>query len=160
MCAVDYCAESMKNNAKAAESDRAMADLSAELDALKKEFANLSAETEELRRENRVMNDIISKNMSAGLAATAKSMATAGEQLAIETVQPAPEVEPAHLEDAITENEQDAVPATEVMFDSENAEVEAEQPKKRARRVRAKKATTTSKSKVGDMFDMLTFKDI
>ena len=132
LCAVDYCADKLKGENQAREMKKEIAALSAELEELKKNYAALCDETEEVRRENRVMNALISKNLS--MAASMQSAApTTGEQLAIET-------------------SAEVVPATEVMFEGEDA---AAAPKK-ARRPRANKAN----DKMGDMFDMLTFKDV
>ncbi|MBR0442885.1 MAG: cell division protein ZapA [Clostridia bacterium] len=134
LCAIDYCADKLKGESAAKEMKKEIAALSAELEALKKNYADLCAETEEVRRENRVMNELISKNLS--MAATMQGAAkptTAGEQLAIETAA-------------------ETVPATEVMFDNETAE---STPKKTRRACRSK-----ANDKVGDMFDMLTFKDV
>jgi cell division protein ZapA (FtsZ GTPase activity inhibitor) len=132
LCAIDYCADKLKGETHAKEMEQQIAALSAELESLKQAHAELIAEAEEVRRENRVMNALISKNLS--MAASMQSAApTTGEQLAIET--------PAEV-----------VPATEVMFEGEDA---AAAPKK-ARRPRANKAN----DKMGDMFDMLTFKDV
>ena len=106
------------------------------------------------------MNDLISKNLSP----VSRPAVTAGEQLAIED-------EPADTPDEApaTEPQPETVPATEVMFDCEPAEqtdaVEGEPeatepaPKKSRRSPRSKNGST-GKNKVGDMFDMLTFKDV
>jgi cell division protein ZapA len=132
LCAVDYCAAKLKGEGEAKEMKKEIAALSAELEALKKNYAELCSEAEEVRRENRVMNELISKNLS--MAATIQSTipTTTGEQLRIET--------PA-----------DTVPATEVMFDNDTENT----PKKTRRTGRSK-----ANDKVGDMFDMLTFKDV
>lgn len=133
LCAIDYCADKLKSDTQAKEMKKEIDALSAELEALKQAHAALIAEAEEVRRENRVMNDLISKNLSMAASMQAPAAPTTGEQLAIET--------PAEV-----------VPATEVMFEGEEA---APAPKK-ARRPRNNKAN----DKMGDMFDMLTFKDV
>jgi cell division protein ZapA (FtsZ GTPase activity inhibitor) len=139
LCAIDYCADKLKGETHAKEMEQQIAALSAELETLKQAHAELIAEAEEVRRENRVMNALISKNLS--MAASMQSTApTTGEQLAIET--------PAEV-----------VPATEVMFEDEHAP-ESDKPRKVTRRSGRSKVNATSKSKVGDMFDMLTFKDV
>ena len=133
LCAIDYCADKLKSDTQTKEMKKEIDALSAELEALKQAHAALIAEAEEVRRENRVMNDLISKNLSMAASMQAPAAPTTGEQLAIET--------PAEV-----------IPATEVMFEGEEA---APAPKK-ARRPRNNKAN----DKMGDMFDMLTFKDV
>ena len=133
LCAIDYCADKLKGETHAKEMEQQIAALSAELESLKQAHAELIAEAEEVRRENRVMNALISKNLSMAASMQSAAAPTTGEQLAIET-------------------SAEVVPATEVMFEGEDA---AAAPKK-ARRPRANKAN----DKMGDMFDMLTFKDV
>ena len=133
LCAVDYCAANLKGEGQAKEMEQQIAALSAELASLKEAHAALMAEAEEVRRENRVMNDLISKNLSMAASMRTPAAPTTGEQLAIAA--------PAEV-----------VPATEVMFEGEEA---APAPKK-TRRQRSNKAN----DKMGDMFDMLTFKDV
>jgi cell division protein ZapA (FtsZ GTPase activity inhibitor) len=147
LCAVDYCAAKIKGESGTKAMEKELKKLTSELEKLKASYAALAAEADEVRRENRIMNDLISKNLSAAPAITA------GEQLMIENEAPAA-VESAEAAET--------VPATDVMFDEEAAtadtpieEVPAA-PKKRRTRTKS----TTSKNKVGDMFDMLTFKDV
>ncbi len=132
LCAVDYCAAKLKGEGTARGMEQEIAALRAELEALKKNYAELCAEAEEVRRENRVMNDLISKNLSMAAAMQSKASTTTGEQLRID----------APL---------DTVPATEVMFDSDTEDT----PIKSRRACRPK-----ANDKMGDMFDMLTFKDV
>ena len=139
-CAVDYCADKLRCDQAAKATEQQLKALSAELEQLKADYAALSADAEELRRENRVMNDLISKN----LGAAAHPAVTAGEQLAIE---------------APVEQPSEAVPATEVMFDSEHEQPTADTPVEPAPKKRRAPRSAT-KNKVGDMFDMLTFKDV
>jgi hypothetical protein len=90
---------------------------------------------DEMRRENRILHDIIAKNVN-----TQKNTTTAGVQLSIET------------------NPSTTTSATDVMFKDEldpNGP-----PRKVRRRPSPIKANTPANNKVGDMFDMLTFKDV
>lgn len=144
LCAVDYCADKLKGETQTATMEQELKKLAAELEQLKAEYAALSAETDEVRRENRIMNDLISKNLGAGVV---RAAVDAGEQLAIETSSP---------ETADTPIE--TVPATDIMFDNEHAEEAADAPV--ADPVSKKTRRSTPKNKVGDMFDMLTFKDV
>ena len=162
LCAVDYCAAKIKSEARTQEMESELERISAELDKLRLEYDTLAAQAEEVRRENRVMNDIISKNLGASATASIKAPAATaqGEQLTIET-----EVAAAPTEtEASTET---VVPATEVMFDTEDddavrpVEDAAESaPKKKPRRTSRAKTGSSPRNKVGDMFDMLTFKDV
>ena len=132
LCAVDYCAAKLKGEGEAKEMKKEIAALSAELEQLKQSYAALSAEAEEVRRENRVMNDLISKNLSMAATMQSTPRVTTGEQLEIDTPI-------------------ETIPATEVMFDNDTDAA----PKKTRRACRSK-----ANDKVGDMFDMLTFKDV
>ena len=69
LCAVDYCAAKIRGEARTKELEAELERVSAELDKLRMEYDTLASQAEEVRRENRVMNDIISKNL--GAAATA-----------------------------------------------------------------------------------------
>ena len=145
LCAVDYCAAKIKSESGTKAMEKELKKLSGELEKLKASYAALAAEADEVRRENRIMNDLISKNLSA-----AAPVITAGEQLMIENETPAaPEAA-------------ETVPATDVMFDDEpvaqDTPIEEAPPAPKKRRTRAK--ASTGKNKVGDMFDMLTFKDV
>lgn len=146
LCAVDYCADKLKGEAQAKAMEKELKKLTAELEQLKADYATLSAEAEEVRRENRVMNDLISKNLGAGATHAA---VTAGEQLAIET---APEETP--------DTPIETVPAADVMFDSEHAEETTDTPIEPAPKKTRRSPRSATKNKVGDMFDMLTFKDV
>ena len=159
LCAVDYCADKLKCEEKNEQLSERVAALTEELEVLKRDYANLSAEAEEIRRENRIINGIIAKNMAAAASINAKEAkdeaapkAAPASQLA-QGVQLAIDTEPA--------------PASEVMFDSEpadepQADVQAEQAEDETQKSRRgrKAGGGSGKNKVGDMFDLLTFKKI
>ena len=101
------------------------------------------------------MSEILSKAATPAAAEVVETIETpeapaqdgpVGEQIALDL----PVAEAAEAE---------ATPpaATEVMFEGEHEEKPA---KKTTRRSGRSKVTASSKSKVGDMFDMLTFKDV
>ena len=150
LCALDYCADSIKGETKTRDMEHEYVQMSRALETLKKDYEDMRAELEKLRQENAVMSGILSK---AATPAAEEADAVApvaevaeGEQIALDL--PAPEA---------TQTEESTPPAaTEVMFEGEHAE---EKPKKTRRSTRSK-VTASSKSKVGDMFDMLTFKDV
>lgn len=150
LCALDYCADSIKGEAKTRDMEHEYVQMSRALETLKKDYDDMAAELEKLRQENTVMSGILAK-AAAPAAETVETVATedgaTGEQIALDL--PAAEAAPAA---------DDVTPpaATEVMFEGEHAE---EKPKKTRRSTRSK-VTASSKSKVGDMFDMLTFKDV
>ena len=152
LCALDYCADSIKGETKTRDMEHEYVQMSRALEPLKKDYDDMAAELEKLRQENAVMSGILAKAATpADAAEAAEAVATedvaTGEQIALDL--PAAEAAPAA---------DDATPpaATEVMFEGEHAE---EKPKKTRRSTRSK-VTASSKSKVGDMFDMLTFKDV
>jgi cell division protein ZapA (FtsZ GTPase activity inhibitor) len=150
LCALDYCADSIKGEAKTRDMEHEYVQMSRALETLKKDYDDMAVELEKLRQENTVMSGILAK-AAAPAAETVETVATedgaTGEQIALDL--PAAEAAPAA---------DDVTPpaATEVMFEGEHAE---EKPKKTRRSTRSK-VTASSKSKVGDMFDMLTFKDV
>jgi cell division protein ZapA (FtsZ GTPase activity inhibitor) len=150
LCALDYCADSIKGEAKTRDMEHEYVQMSRALETLKKDYDDMAAELEKLRQENTVMSGILAK-AAAPAAETVETVATedgaTGEQIALDL--PAAEAAPAA---------DDVTPpaATEVMFEGEHAE---EKPKKTRRSTRSK-VTASSKSKVGDIFDMLTFKDV
>ena len=160
LCAVDYCARSIKSEAATREMERDFIKISKELEILREEHDTLTTTVDELRRENRIMHDIITKSVSTAFPAIAQPIE--GEQLTIAT-----EEQEAPAESAADQ----PVPAAKVMFEDEQpAEAPAEPapksdpdiddiPTRKVRR-RTKANPNGGKNKVGDMFDMLTFKDV
>jgi cell division protein ZapA (FtsZ GTPase activity inhibitor) len=159
LCALDYCAESIKGETKTRDMEHEYVQMSRSLDALKQENAELTEQLEKLRRENTVMSDILSKAAAPVVEAAEAALPVTeevaeGEQIALSLpTQPAEEV-PA--EDSTAQ----APAATDVMFEGEHVEATEEKPVKKTRRSSRSKVTASSKNKVGDMFDMLTFKDV
>ena len=156
-CAVDYCADKLKGESNKRAMEKELKKLTSELEKLKADYAALSAEAEEVRRENRIMNDLISKNLSAAAAAP-KS-----EQLAIDLAE-APETVPATevmFDDVVEEDTPiEAVEETVADDTAADAPVEAPAEVKKPRRTSRAKNGASTKNKVGDMFDMLTFKNV
>ena len=63
--------------------------------------------------------------------------------------------------DIPVEDSADETPAaTDVMFEGEHEAADKKPAKKSTRRSPRSKSAATGKNKVGDMFDMLTFKDV
>lgn len=150
LCALDYCAERIKSEDKTRNIENDYIQQTKTLEALKKEHETLLAEAEKLRHENAIMSDILAKASGAATPTEEAPAAPAaeGEQMTMDLpteAQPSAEEAPA---------------ATEVMFEGENAPEPEKPAKKTTRRSSRSKATTATKSKVGDMFDMLTFKDV
>ncbi|MBQ8718054.1 MAG: cell division protein ZapA [Clostridia bacterium] len=151
LCALDYCADSIKGETKTRDMEHEYVQMSRALENLKKDYEEMAAELEKLRQENAVMSDILSKAATPAAESTEPAPTADvadGEQIALD-LPVAEEAAPAA---------EDTTPpaATEVMFEGEHAE---DKPKKTRRSTRSK-VTASSKSKVGDMFDMLTFKDV
>ncbi len=147
LCAIDDCAERMKSDKKTREMEREYVRLTRELELLRKEHTTLTSKVEELKQENRIMNEIITKSVSS--AHPAVELPTQGEQLAIKTE--APETTESTEAPAAPET---VVPATKVMFENEPAEDAL--PVRKVRR----RTPLKDNNKVGDMFDLLTFKDV
>jgi cell division protein ZapA len=156
LCALDYCAESIKGETKTRDMEHEYVQMSRALENLKKDYDALLAEADNLRRENAVMSDILSKAASPVVEAAAESSLPEPQIAA-----PEASIEAAAPEEKAAEPvENKEVPAaTEVMFEDEHAP-ESDKPRKVTRRSGRSKVNATSKSKVGDMFDMLTFKDV
>ncbi len=170
LCALDYCAESIKGETKTRDMEHEYVQMSRSLELLKKDYEDLSAQMDDLRRENAVMSEILSKAAAPVLDAAAPISAptdASTDHASVPTEEPA--AAPANG-DTPTESEESQagspepaeVPAaTEVMFEGEHADSsESKPPRKVTRRSSRSKVTATSKNKVGDMFDMLTFKDV
>ncbi len=160
LCALDYCAEGIKGETKTRDMEHEYVRMSRALDAMKQEYEELSAQAEKLRRENSVMSDILAKAATPAPEAAEPAPVEApeaadadGKQIALDL--PAPEPE-----DIKADTVAQAPAATEVMFEGENAPELSAPPRKITRRTGRSKANTANKSKVGDMFDMLTFKDV
>ena len=150
LCAVDYCAGQFRSDARTRQMEHDFIGISKELEATREQYAAMLATIEELRHENQVMSNIITKSVSTVYPAVSKPIE--GEQLTIKTEnkagKPAPAAEP--------KAEGQPVPASKVMFEDET---EPEGPPRKVRR-RQKPDFSDGKNKVGDMFDMLTFKDV
>lgn len=168
LCALDYCAEGIKGETKTRDMEHEFVRMSRMLDNLKQEYEELRGEAEKLRRDNAVMSDILAKAATipeASETAAAEAPAAVvdapetavadGEQIALALPTPEPEATEVKA-DAATK----APAATEVMFKGEEASEVTSPYRKVTRRTGRSKTNTASKSKVGDMFDMLTFKDV
>ena len=186
LCAVDYCAQNIKTQDNTHELEHDFVKLAKEVELLREENAKLQANTEDLRRENQIMHGIITKSVNTGLSPFSKPIE--GEQLTIKTAdkteeevvpvdtfagekaedKPAPAEE---IEQTSAPAEKPA-PATKVMFEDEKAAEPA--PEKQVAPARksidadiddiptrkVRRRTGAGQNKVGDMFDMLTFKDV
>lgn len=148
LSAVDYCAGQMKSDARTRQMEHDFIGISKELESTREQYAAMLATIEELRHENQVMSNIITKSVSTVYPAVSKPIE--GEQLTIKTENKAPKtvVEP--------KPEGQPVSAAKVMFEDET---EPEGPPRKVRR-RQRPDFSDGKNKVGDMFDMLTFKDV
>ena len=148
LCAVDYCAGKLKSDSRTRQMEHDFIGISKELESTREQYAAMLATIEELRHENQVMSNIITKSVSTVYPAVSKPIE--GEQLAIKTENKTakPVAEP--------KAEGQPVPATKVMFEEET---DAEGPPRKIRR-RQRPDFSEGKNKVGDMFDMLTFKDV
>ena len=184
LCAVDYCAQNIKTENKTHELEHDFVKLSKDNELLREENAKLQANNEDLRRENQVMHSIITKSVNSTFTSFSKPIE--GEQLTIKTeekveetavadpavAEPAVQNEPAPVKEsapAKTEAEKPA-PAAKVMFEDEkpaDKPVENKPARQKAesdiddiptRKVRRRAGA--GQNKVGDMFDMLTFKDV
>jgi cell division protein ZapA (FtsZ GTPase activity inhibitor) len=145
LCALDYCADNINGEARTRDMEHEYVQMSRTLETLKKDYEDACAELEKLRRENAVMSDILSKAAAPGVQEAATEPAA----------EPTEQPEAAAAEDAAT-----PPAATDVMFEGEHESEEKPAAKKTTRRSGRTKVTASSKSKVGDMFDMLTFKDV
>lgn len=156
-CAVDYCADKLKGESNKRAMEKDLKKLTSELEKLKEDYAALSAEADEVRRENRIMNELISKNLTAAASAAPKS-----EQLAIDLTE-APETVPATevmFDDVVEEDTPIEVSETIVVEDAGETPAETPVEVKKPRRTSRAKSGAGNKNKVGDMFDMLTFKNV
>jgi cell division protein ZapA (FtsZ GTPase activity inhibitor) len=164
LCAVDYCAQYIKTEDKTHEIEHDFVKLSKENDMLREENARLQANNEDLRRENRVMHNIITKSVNSAFPAFSKPVE--GEQLTIKTETPAEEVAPVVDTAPVEAPVEKPAPAAKVMFEDEKAVETTPAPKKPdsdiddipTRKIRRRAGA--GQNKVGDMFDMLTFKDV
>lgn len=184
LCAVDYCAQNIKTEDKTHELEHDFVKLSKEVELLREENTKLQANTEDLRRENQIMHSIITKSVNSAFPTFSKPIE--GEQLTIRTEEQTAEPTAAVSEVEKAEDKPAAVEATEqksapaekptpaakVMFEDEKAAdptpekavTPARKPAETdiddipTRKVRRRAGA--GQNKVGDMFDMLTFKDV
>ncbi len=158
LCALDYCAERIKSDNKTREMERDFVKISKELESLKAECNALQADADNLRRENKIMNDIIAKATAKAADTDASEDAAGSESDTSDNAGTAAQAdagEQMSLDTAVAEAGD--VPATAVMFDSENAEESEVSVKKATRRSTRAKNSNASKSK---MFDTLTFREV
>lgn len=166
LCALDYCAEGIKGETKTRDMEHEYVRMSRMLEDIKHELEELSKETEKLRHDNKVMSDILAKAATvtpeaadiSPEAAAPDTSETAAMDDRQNTAAPTP-TEPENTE-VKTAPAPLAPAATEVMFKGEHAAEVASPYRKVTRRTGKTKSNTANKSKVGDMFDMLTFKDV
>ena len=165
LCAVDYCAQNIKIEDKTHDIEHDYVKLAKEVELLREENAKLQANTDDLRRENRIMHNIITKSVNSAFPSISKPIE--GEQLTIATEEKAVE-QPAPAEVAAEVTPDKPAPAAKVMFEDETTAQKADEPAQKkpesdiddipTRKIRRR--TGTGQNKVGDMFDMLTFKDV
>lgn len=163
LCALDLCADSLKGGDDVQRAEQAAAALKKELGEVREAHTATLTQLEQLRRENEALRALVGQggaSMSTITPPRAEKPApkVGYEQLTLDMNEPdlseeltADTAEPKEAEQPIA-----SIPATEVMFNSEN---ETEVTPHRARRT-TRARSSANKSKVGDMFDMLTFKDI
>ncbi|MBQ7319880.1 MAG: cell division protein ZapA [Clostridia bacterium] len=156
LCALDYCAERIKGENKNRDMEHDYIQQSKALEALKKDYEELSAEAEKLRHENAVMSEILAK---ATGAPAAEDAAPAEDAPATEEAAPN-EPEQLSLDIPVEEGADETPAATDVMFEGEHEAADKKPARKSTRRSPRSKSAGTGKNKVGDMFDMLTFKDV
>ena len=178
LCALEYCSEKLELQERNAELEE-MADLDAQTIAQKEQrIVELEAELEKLQGENEIMHNILER-----AAASTKRMmghqeiAPAAEQAGEEAALPAAEAEELSVsEDAAdAPAEQEAEQADEpeqLTVDFEQAEEPAVNTKAAqvleeiadhqsdVPRAKAKPQKAKSRSRVGSMFDLLTFNDV
>ena len=61
LCALDYCADSIKGETKTRDMEHEYVQMSRALETLKKDYDDMAAELEKLRQENVVMSGILAK---------------------------------------------------------------------------------------------------
>ena len=64
LCALDYCADSIKGETKTRDMEHEYVQMSRALETLKKDYEDMRAELEKLHQENAVMSGILSKAYS------------------------------------------------------------------------------------------------
>ena len=146
LCALSYCSEriAMQEAFKKVEKDAFR--FAGENEKLKRTIEELQAELETMRKDAAVMRSILDQAALANAQKESSESAfvakTAAEQKAVEE-----EVEQLSALDDMPEQPTAPVPAAVPAQDGEET-------------AGAKKAQKTNKSRVGNMFDLLTFSDI
>ncbi len=168
LCALDYCARNLKDENRLREEQNAARQLRDEIAYLRRENDALTVEIARMREvaEATAQSPAPSPSDKPDVQdASSVTDDTADTHAAIHRRPPAPgteallpnrpdSAEPSTATDA-PEESSSPVPAQDVMFNSENA---PDTPQHSRRPPRS--GNSTSKKRVGDMFDMLTFKDI
>ena len=190
LCAADFCAQTIKTEDRTHELEHDYVKLAKEAEILREENAKLQANTEDLRRENQVMHSIITKSVNSAFPSFSKpiegeqlTIKTEGktEEQAAPVAAPAPVKEtPVVAKETPAPAPAEApadkpAPAAKVMFEDEKtAEPIAPAAEKKSTPARkqqeldiddiptrkVRRRAGAGQNKVGDMFDMLTFKDV
>ncbi len=165
LCALDFGLEQLKCQEATKTAREQLSEAIREIEKLRDENRRLFADLDDLRRANRVLSDIITKsvsNKSVPADVPAPSATAETDKQAPIVEQRAGSNQLSLKTDALTAGNTPSVPAaSEVMFKNEPQEEDDLPPAPKVRRrTPMKSGNGDQKNKVGDMFDMLTFKDI
>lgn len=159
LCALEYCSEKLALQERNAELEELAEQDAATIEAGEQKIAELQAEIARLQGENEIMHNILER-----AAASTERIMGHNEQPVAE---PEPEVVPE------PEIKQEAAPAAAEQLQVDFSEAEAEEPvntkaaqvigeiaSKEAEVPKVKAKKTKNRSRVGSMFDLLTFNDV
>ena len=159
LCALEYCSEKLALQERNAELEELADQDAATIEAGEQKIAELQAEIARLQGENEIMHNILER-----AAASTERIMGHNEQPVAE---PEPEVEPE------PEIKQEAAPEAAEQLQVDFSEADAEEPvntkaaqvigeiaSKEAEVPKVKAKKTKNRSRVGSMFDLLTFNDV
>lgn len=159
LCALEYCSEKLALQERNAELEELADQDAATIEAGEQKIAELQAEIARLQGENEIMHNILER------------AAASTERIMGHNEQPVAEPEPEVVHEP--EIKQEAAPEAAEQLQVDFSEAEAEEPvntkaaqvigeiaSKEAEVPKVKAKKTKNRSRVGSMFDLLTFNDV
>jgi cell division protein ZapA (FtsZ GTPase activity inhibitor) len=162
LCALEYCSEKLALQERNAELEDLADQDAATIEAGEQKIAELQAEIARLQGENEIMHNILERAAASTERIMGHNAAPAVESEPEPEVEvaPEPEIKQEQVPEAAEQLQVDFSEAEEESVNTKAAQVIGEIASKEAEVPKVKAKKTKNRSRVGSMFDLLTFNDV
>jgi cell division protein ZapA (FtsZ GTPase activity inhibitor) len=162
LCALEYCSEKLALQERNAELEDLADQDAATIEAGEQKIAELQAEIARLQGENEIMHNILERAAASTERIMGHNAAPAVESEPEPEVEvaPEPEIKQEQVPEAAEQLQVDFSEAEEESVNTKAAQVIGEISSKEAEVPKVKAKKTKNRSRVGSMFDLLTFNDV